>query len=233
MLSKIKSVRVEEIIVSGSSHMIGNIRYSEIIGPKPESTRQLPTARPLWNNISQYPTVNEVVYLLSGPKWDFNKNGKLKEYYLPPINVMGSPNHNALPGQLTELESVSGLETGEIGYFIENSNIRPLLPYEGDIMIEGRQGSSIRFGMTVSSSFSPPPWSQEINKDNIGRPITIIRNGQKEFTEEEQIEGTNHIIENINKDHSSIYLCSNQQIPNFQKAGVGFQGHEPSYKHML
>jgi hypothetical protein len=233
MFSKIRTVRVEHIHLSGSSTLIGNIRYSEIIGPTPEDVDQLPTARPIWNNISQYPTVNEIVHLVTGPKWDFNTKGKTKEYYLPPLNIMGSPNHNALAGQLSLIESTAGIETGEEGYFIENNRIKPLLPYEGDIMIEGRQGSSIRFGMTISGSYASPPWSHEINDGNIGRPITIIRNGQKELTEEETIPGTNHIIENINKDHSSIYLCSNQKISNFQKAGIGFKDYEPSYKHML
>ena len=233
MFSSIKSLRVVAIIISGSAKQIGNIRYAPLIGPKPMDPTQLPTARPLWNNFSHYPVVNEIVQILEAPKWNWNTMGAAKEYYLPPTNILGSPNHNALPGQLTQAESSAKIETGEEGYFIENRKIIPLLPYEGDIMIEGRQGSSIRFGMTISGSHVPPPWSQEINKFNIGHPITIIRNGQKNVTEEETIPGTNHIIENINKDHSSIYLCSNQRISNFQKAGVGFRDHEASYKHML
>ena len=40
-------------------------------------------------------------------------------------------------------------------------------------------------------------------------------------------------LEDINDDNSSIYLCSNQQISNFQKSGIGFKDLEPSYKHML
>lgn len=238
MISRLRAVRVEEIMVEPTDSppknwSLGNIRYSEIIGPKPLSTKQLPTARPLWNNISQYPTVNEIVYLVTTAHWDFNSTGKVKEYYLPPVNILGSPNHNALPSQLTFKESLSKTETGETGYFVENSGIRPLLPYEGDIAIEGRQGSSIRFGMTVSGSSVSPPWSEEVNKDNIGRPITIIRNGQKNLNEEDTIPNTLHILEDINKDHSSIYLCSNQRISNFQKAGIGFKDYEPSYKHML
>jgi hypothetical protein len=34
---------------------------------KPLTTKQLPSARPLFNNFSQYPTVNEIVYVLGGP----------------------------------------------------------------------------------------------------------------------------------------------------------------------
>ena len=42
-----------------------------------------------------------------------------------------------------------------------------------------------------------------------------------------------HVLEDINGDDSSIYLCSNQQITNFEKAGIGFKSYEASYKHML
>jgi len=232
MLSTIRAVRVEKIIMSGSGHRIGDIKYSDIIGPKPINTSQLPSARPLFYNFSQYPTVNEIVFILTAPKTNFNSTGHTIDYYLPPINIHGSPNHNALPGELTATEQHYRFETGERGYFTENSNIRPLLPYEGDVMVEGRQGNSIRFGATIQGSHQPNNWSTDTSQ-SIGHPIIIIRNGQKNVTEKDEILGTKHILEDINTDHSSIYLCSKQQISNFQKAGVGFKDYELSYKHML
>ena len=96
-------------------------------------------------------------------------------------------------------------------------------------MIEGRFGNSIRFGSTISGSHQMNNWSMETTQ-SIGNPITIIRNGQ---TENEQGINTNHILEDINDDNSSVYLCSNQQITNFQKAGSEIDGYELSYKHML
>ena len=50
-------------------------------------------------------------------------------------------------------------------------------------------------------------WS---NTGENGNPITIIRNGQPEDASEE---GYLPIVEDINKDLSSIYLTSNQEIP--------------------
>ena len=50
----------------------------------------------------------------------------------------------------------------------------------------------------------------------------VIRNGQKG---DEQGESYEHILEDINGDDSSIYLCSDQQISNFQPASL----HDESY----
>jgi hypothetical protein len=74
MFSNIKAVRVQEIIMSGSARVIGNIKFSEIDDRKPLTTKQLPSARPLFNNFSQYPTVNEIVYVLGGPDVNYNDN---------------------------------------------------------------------------------------------------------------------------------------------------------------
>jgi len=231
MFSNIKAVRVQEIIMSGSTHVIGTIKYNDINDPVPITTAQLPSARPLFYNFSQYPTVNELVYILAAPKSDYNTKGGIMEYYLPPINIFGAPNHNALVNQLNPFEYKRRKETSFKGYFQERPSIKPLLPYEGDVMVEGRFGNSIRFGSTISGSHEPNNWSLETSQ-SIGNPITIIRNGQSTTVEEQNLQ-SNHILEDINKDNSSIYLCSEQQITNFQKAGVGYNTHELSYKHML
>jgi len=234
MITKIKAVRVQEVIMSGSANVIGNIRYNNINETPPRGTdgkvlsSKLQQARPLFNNISQYPTVNEIVYILGGPKANYNEIGGIGNYYLPPLNVNGSPNHNAVPESLTPLEKESLKETGLSGYFKDMENVRPLQPYEGDIMFEGRYGQSLRFGSTISGSHVPNNWSNEGER---GNPITIIRNGQTNDTTKANYE---HILEDVNGDDSSIYLCSNQQITNFQKAGiinVDFV-HPASYIHM-
>lgn len=88
--------------------------------------------------------------------------------------------------------------------FIERGNIHPLLPFEGDILHEGRWGNSIRFGSTVKSKNL---WS---TSGNNGDPITIIRNGQNPNSSNF---GSEPIVENINEDLSAIYLTSYQQLP--------------------
>ena len=234
MITKIKSVRVQEVIMSGSANAIGNIRYNNIDEGKPTSKPphiHLPIARPLFQNISQYPAVNEIVHILGGPRDDYNATGAHISYYLPPININGAPNHNALLNELSPEELEEGVETS-LDYFKE-LNVRPLQPYLGDVTLEGRYGQSIRFGSTINidpdkgGSHVPNNWS---NEGEVGNPITIIRNGQVEDISKA---GFEHILEDVNEDNSSIYLCSNQQITNFQKAGIYPKDHPVSYKHML
>jgi hypothetical protein len=97
--------------------------------------------------------------------------------------------------------------------FVEKSNINPLLPFMGDVLMEGRYGQSIRFGSTTKTSTNTP--SSEINNDwssngDSGDPITILRNGQPSNTNDR---GWIPITENLNGDLSSLYLTSYQKIP--------------------
>ena len=236
MITKIKAVRVQEIIMEGSANILGNIRYNNIDERCPidkngdKNPKSLPLARPLFNNFSHYPVVNEIVMIMGGPKDTYNELGAIGTYYLPPLNIFGSPHHNAFPNELSDNELKLVKETGEVSqrnYFQEIEKIRPLQPYSGDVMFEGRYGQSIRFGSTVKDSQQPNNWS---NEGKIGNPITIIRNGQANDSTKMDFE---HILEDANRDDSSIYLCSNQQISNFQKAGIGSPNSDPlSYKHM-
>ena len=151
MFTNIKAVRVLEVIMqsvdqaqSGSANVIGNIRYNDLNAPKPRSTKQLPFARPLFNNISQYPVVNEIVYLVKGPSSTYYDNNEIISYYLPAIKVQNHPLHNAFPNLIDSSkinlsnEDVEGgasnpnneelsINLGE--YFTEIEKIRPLRPY--------------------------------------------------------------------------------------------------------
>ena len=53
MLTKIKAVRVQEIIMSGSTSVIGTIKYSGLLAGKPRNTKRLPSAKPLFYSFSQ------------------------------------------------------------------------------------------------------------------------------------------------------------------------------------
>ena len=121
------------------------------------------------------------------------------------------------------------LQQEQVLFFYEDATIKPIQPYGGDITIEGRYGNSIRFGSTTPSESISNNWS---NEGDIGNPITIIRNGQPNSENVNNI-SYNYILEDINEDDSSIYLCSDQQITNFQKSGVEINDNELSYKHML
>ena len=229
MITSLEAVRVQDIILDQNhpryfgEDSIGTILWTFLDEYPPVNPNtgvndfsQLPSAKPLYYNISHYPVANEIVHIVGAPSRTYNENADTNTYYLPPISLHKSANNNSLPNAL---DKNNNFKQGE--YFKEKSNINPLQPYEGDIMIEGRYGNSIRFGSTIDNTrvVNPNRWS---NEGEIGDPITIIRNGQAEDT---SIEGFQHITENVNEDNSSIYLCSNQQLSGFRPASL----HQESF----
>jgi hypothetical protein len=92
-------------------------------------------------------------------------------------------------------------------YFQEKSNLKPLLPFEGDFIVEGRWGQSIRFGSTSKEQKLFNKWS--VTGSN-GDPITIITN--KRTTSSLSPEPWVPSAEDINKDGSAIWLTSGQIV---------------------
>jgi hypothetical protein len=235
--SQIISSRVRDIILD-SSHPrfvefgewngIGTIFIESTKNPVFSEQIPLIPAYPAFPNIKQYPLINEVVPIIYLTDTDVTENTtSVSAYYLPPVNVWNSQIHNAIPStnvlpdsqqkdyQQVEAGSVRRItdQSTEINLgqtFNENNviDVHPLLPYEGDIIYEGRFGNSIRLGSTVNNTKIPNTWS---SVGENGSPIFIIRNGQGPLTTESWVPTS----EDINNDKSSIYLTSTQQIPLF------------------
>tara|TARA_B100000497_G_C7681315_1_gene412213 strand:- start:837 stop:2108 length:1272 start_codon:yes stop_codon:yes gene_type:complete len=194
------------------------------------------TASPLLPYLKNYPLVNEFVLLFRLPNKQVLQNSNITEYYyLNPISIWNNQHLNAFPNldnspqvQPSQNKTYQAIDQGQTrkssdeelnydynspligGTFVERSNIHPLLAYAGDIITEGRWGNSIRFGSTVKSKniLYNNNWS---DTGENGEPITIIRNGQSEKSNETP--GYLPVVEDINLDQSSIYLTSNQTIP--------------------
>ena len=219
----------------GGWSSIGTIFYLDVEVSTNSLNNSL-IAKPLLSNSKNYPLVNEFILLFKLPNNQifFNESNDTSYFYLNPISIWNNPHLNAYPNielssttQPSEQKSYQAIEQGQTrksssetinysynsplagGTFVERSNIHPLLAFAGDIITEGRWGNSIRFGSTAKSDsiLYGNNWS---NTGENGNPITIIRNGQPEDTSEE---GYLPIVEDINKDLSSIYLTSNQEIP--------------------
>jgi hypothetical protein len=206
----------------GGWNALGVIEYELIINPNTKVT-QFPTAYPLNPSVKNYPLINETAYIISLPDTDIGEtNVSQKSYYVNIIGMWNHPHHNAYPTTpntpspsqqkdyvQTQAGSVRRVTDNSTEIFLgntfkERANIHPLLPFEGDVIHEGRWGNSIRLGSTVKNT--PNNWS---NVETNGDPITIIRNGQGSQTNE----GWIPITEDINNDDTSIYLTSTQQIP--------------------
>lgn len=187
------------------------------------------TAKPLNFSFKQIPLEGEFVQILIGPSINLNEDVAAPEYYYTfPINVWNSSHHNALPdlGDYSEFSNNTrrGYEqnqfvnqannlsvTASVNYplgpnFPEQTDIKALRLFPGDIAIEGRWGNSIRFGSTSAKAKDLNSWSKNSQP---GNPITIIRNGQGRQLD---TDGWIPTIENINRDPSSIYLTEGQEI---------------------
>ena len=226
----IRAVRVLSIVLDtthprfqelGAWNGLGIIEYEDVNNPLPSPS--LPTARPLAGNFKNLPLINEVVYLIGLPNTEIETiSSNTVEYYVNIVSLWNHPHHNAFPTapnalpptqQKDYVQTTGGNvrrvtdQSTEIYLgktFIERSNIHPLLPFEGDIIEEGRWGNSIRIGSTVQNT--PNNWS---SVGTNGDPIMILRNGQGIQT----AEGWVPTVEDINNDNSSIYQTSTQKIP--------------------
>lgn len=228
--NSIRAVRVLSIILDethprfkelGEWNGLGIIEYEDVINPLPSPS--LPIARPLTGNFKNLPLVNEIVYIIALPNTEIESiSSNTIEYYINIVSLWNHPHHNAFPTTPnllppTQQKDYIQTEAGNVRRvtdqsteiflgktFKERSNIHPLLPFEGDMIYEGRWGNSIRIGSTVKNT--PNNWST-VGED--GDPILIIRNGQGIQTEE----GWVPTVEDINNDDSSIYSTSTQKIP--------------------
>ena len=206
----------------GEWNGLGTIEY--VLVDQPVPVNQLyPTAKPYDPSIRSFPLINEIVLISSFPNTDIGEFSSSKiAYYVSIVGIWNHPHHNAFPQNSnilppsqekdytqTEVGSVRRVtdQSTEIFLgrtFVERGNIHPLLPFEGDRILEGRWGNSIRFGSTVTGSINT--WS---STGTNGDPITILRNGQGVQSEE----GWVPTVEDINNDDTSIYLASTQKIP--------------------
>jgi hypothetical protein len=150
-------------------------------------------AYPLQPHIKNVPLIDETVLCLIGPSENQEQSGKLdRVYYLTGVNIWNHPQHTGYTRESSEVTLHPN--------FKESVDINPLLPYPGDVILEGRRGQSIRF----SEAHPGTPWTS-LKKAS---PVVIISNGQLQ-TEQ----GFSVITEDINADASSIYLTSTHGIP--------------------
>ena len=183
--------------------------------------------------VYQPPLIGEVVLLIQaiGSRGQVDQNaGEL--YYLPPINVWQDVNNNQLPassfhaniklaesddseekacnpsgqyssatGNPKDREDVSVVRFGE---YFQHEDIPKIFRYEGDQVIEGRFGNSLRFGATQKLPNSKNYWSGAGSDSD---PITIFSSGHRPEKDSE------YHLESINNDDGVVMLTSTQRIP--------------------
>ena len=184
---------------NGGSNGIGTVFYLDYN----ESTKNISVvdlktcnvAIPFDADKQDYPLIGELIMLIDGPSANTQlSSASNKKYYTGTFNLWNNNQQNA-PGE------------GSLGKtFNENADIRKLISFEGDRILQGRKGNGIRFGQTVKTKADVNEWS---SIGNDGDPITILVNGYV-TTDKTSLKPN---VEEINKELSSIYLTSTQKLP--------------------
>jgi hypothetical protein len=161
------------------------------------------TAKPADLNSSKIPLVGEHVLVFKAYRADSNvEERKTEWFYLTTLTISSDINLNAIPGVADARISGSAAP----GVSFKERIISNLQQFEGDVVLQGRWGNSIRFGSTVDTKNSnveqQPTWQGDVEGD----PITIISNNHKH-------EADTFEIEQMQDNSAAIYLTSTQRIP--------------------
>jgi hypothetical protein len=189
---------------AGGFNGIGSIFYLDynssknITGTGDEFLDLCNIAKPMSPQVQYYPVLGELVSLVDAPSPDtqlsLNSTSNQK-YYTSVVNLWNNNQQNSQPADIKDNLGIT---------FVENPNIKSLLSFEGDHIVQGRQGNALRFSSTTKLYSNLNEWSNTGNDDS---PITILSNGFS-YNPKEKFH-----VEKINQDNSSIYLTSTQQLP--------------------
>jgi len=183
-------------------------------------------------NIKKIPLIGELVLIFksnSSIVQSTNTQGQYNQeqwYYLSTIDVNSSMNNNTVLGYTNNGKYDIDKASDEIkGKSFKESLISPLQVYEGDVLVEGRSGNSVRFSSTLSNpSYDGYHVKQtEMISGDAGSPITIISNGR------ENKQGNEFIIEHINTDDSSLWLTSDQRVDKLSLNFKNMIGAAPNF----
>jgi len=226
-------VEVMDVILSESHPSYKNtaeVSIGAIKGRRYDTEKGTPLENLSWYNPIdptdlKIPLVGEAVLIVEAPNPGIISSKHARAlYYTSTVGIFNAISNNAAPGRATALEpnpfttftgNMGAEEESNVGDYAPPIFIPALVAFEGDRIIQGRWGNSIRFGNTSNGSEDPTFWN---NSGNDGDPITIIANG---------IEETSGMTrsEILNDGSSNIILSSAQEL-NFEtsnKLPIGYQ----------
>lgn len=182
----------------GRTYSIGAIKFAPIDRPTlEEDESEFPIAFPLEPGVRKLPLKNEIVSIIAAPSRNISttRSSEYTLYYTSTINLW---NTSVNPAPSLDFDG----EDVDLGYeYTQDLNENILLPFHGDVILEGRHGQGLRF---TGARSAKNPYT---GTDNANQPLTILTNGIS------QSNLTNTLsLENINEDTSSIYLTSNHII---------------------
>jgi len=195
-------------------------------------------ALPANANYLNVPLYGEQVIIFSAIDGKTPNTKKEQYYYLPYVNTHAQVNNGIMPFiQDTKAKSTSYSSNGisstsknkkpeQISF--NEKNIVSIQPYQGDIILQDRFGSALRFSSThkqIDDYLQAPIWEGS----SVGDPFIALTCGIDGVTKNDYF-----TKEEPDKDSSLIYLSTSQKINNLklsqQKIGRGTKAL-PSYKN--
>jgi len=221
----------------GSYNSIGKAKVRHIQTELGKNEAILSWAAPVDGNIKNFPLKHEIVLTMTINSNRNNSYGSDSPslYYIQRVNTNNNLNENAKPGislpnitreyksqrKANEYYEVtdSGASnkqkkvTDEIlGDTFKRQDIKPLFPYEGDIIIDGRFGQSIRLGSNPETQL----------------PNLKIRVGQPDELSDVRLKP---LKEDINDDQNSIWVTSLSETVGLRPATIGSPVHLKFYNN--
>lgn len=230
---------------------VGWIKFRRTKSDAKLATDNLQWAKP-FESLTKFPLKGEMVMVTKGPSAPskYKHDGQTimcPYYYKGPINYNGHINNSSMD-QLSEIDIEFSTQSQAADYeetsnsspdtsqevvainkhgisFQEASGIYPLQPLEGDTLLVGRFGNSIRLStsqpnpegyveLDPTKGYLDNPWSD--NENNVGEdPILIFRNGQSDESRDIPLssdEALTPMFENLVDDKSSIWMTDGQTI---------------------
>jgi len=209
-----------------STRDIGKIKFRDLVNEYNRSEDLVvKVAYPLDRSIARYPYPGEevIIYRAFGETTSPLTRTMVNIYFYSfVVSALHNPSFNAHPFIGTDKYHIDktnpfiSYDTAkkrfdkrikEIGSVKENGDkikvYKQLKPYEGDFILQGRFGNSIRFGST--SQKEDNAWKQSgLNGDG----IMILRVDRDSTTNEKDM----LVAEDINKDDTSMYFCTAQKV---------------------
>ena len=199
---------------------LGGIEFKEVT--KKSGISQGIPAKSLNSNLRQTPVEGEYVLIqkLFG-----------EYYYSPQVNLFNSPNNSSYQGFTTRFKSQDSnrdnsetIETDNTGIaenksanqvrtlgdkFLSNFNLRQVIPEEGNVILNGRFGNSVRLGSNIKNGFQNSPNI----KLRAGRLQDATKFGEESLIEELDAKPINAgVEENINSDGSSMWMTTDETV---------------------
>lgn len=168
-------------------------------------------ADPIESSILEMPLIGELVMVqkILG-NYFYNRKvfltHRVQENGMLQLNKTLNNRGNNLKSKIATTKQEITTDDHQFGeYFKPDSRVRPLKHFEGDLVIQGRMGNSIRFGSSKMELSSPGLAPNIILRTGQGKDI------EKTDATKDSIFGL--ILEDINKDASSIWMTADQNVP--------------------